>query len=135
MGILDKLRGKRDDDDGPVVEPPIDHAARRPQIDELEQALRVLARAMADVPGRMDNPGWRGLVDDYRWIASEAAHLSRRDFERSDLLDLVNLVRPLYPPDSVAPPAEYLPFEEEQARVLAAVHALRTPLPTEIETA
>jgi hypothetical protein len=131
MGILDKLRGRKEDDDEAVVEPQVDLDARRPQLDELETALRTLARAMADVPGRMDNPGWRGLVEDYRWVASEVAHLSRREFARADLLDVVNLVRPLYPPDSVSPPAEYLPFEAEQARVLAAVHALRVPLPSE----
>ena len=80
MGILDRLRGQHaeDTEDGPVVEPPIDRDARRAQLDELEESLRQLARAMADQPERMANPGWRGRVEDYRYAANEAAHISRR---------------------------------------------------------
>jgi hypothetical protein len=132
MGLLDRLRGRRADDTGGVVEPPIDRAVRREQLDELENALRALARAMADVPDRMNNPGWRGRVEDYRWAAMETYHLSQREFLRADVLDLINQIRPLYSPDAVAPPAEYLPFEAQQGRLLAAIQALRLPVPTEL---
>jgi len=133
MGILDRLRGRHagDTEDGTVVEPPIDRDARRAQLDELEESLRELARAMADQSDRMANPGWRGRVEDYRYAANEAAYISRREFQRSEILDLVNQIRPLYPPDAVAPPPEYLPFEAEQTRLLGAMHALRQPLPSE----
>jgi len=133
MGILDRLRGRHTEDTegGPVVEPPIDREARRAQLDELEESLRQLARAMADRPERMSNPGWRGRVEDYRYAANEAAHIARREFQRSEVLDIVNQIRPLYPPGVVAPSPEYLPFEAEQTRLLGALHALRQPLPSE----
>ena len=131
MGLLDRLRGRRTGGDGTVVEPPIDRAARGEQLDELENALRALARAMADVPERMNNPGWRGRVEDYQWAAMETYQLSQREFRRADVLDLINQIRPLYSPNAVAPPAEYLPFEAQQNRLLAAIQALRLPVPTE----
>jgi len=132
MGLLDRLRGRRADEESAAVEPPFDRAARREQLDELEDALRELARAMADVPGRMDNPGWRGRVQDYQWAAMETYHVSQREFGRTDVLDLINQIRPLYSPNAVAPPAEYLPFEAQQNRLLAAIQALRLPVPSEL---
>jgi hypothetical protein len=131
MGLLDRLRGRRGDDESAVTEPPFDRDARREQLNELENALRMLARAMAEVPGRMDNPGWRGRVEDYQWAAMETFQLSQRDFRRADVLDLINQIRPLYSPNAVAPPAEYLPFEAQQSRLLAAIQALRLPVPSE----
>jgi hypothetical protein len=132
MGLLDRLRGRRAADESALVEPPFDRDARREQLDELEDALRALARAMADVPGRMENPGWRGRVEDYQWAAMETYHVSQREFSRGDVLDLINQIRPLFSPNAVAPPAEYLPFEAQQNRLLAAVQALRLPVPSEL---
>lgn len=131
MGLLDRLRARRGDDASSVAEPPFDQDARREQLDELEDALRLLARAMAEVPGRMENPGWRGRVQDYQWAAMETYHMSQRDFGRADVLDLINQIRPLYSPNAVAPPVEYLPFEAQQNRLLAAIQALRLRLPSE----
>jgi hypothetical protein len=131
MGLLDRLRARRGDDASSVAEPPFDRAARREQLDELEDALRLLARAMAEVPGRMENPGWRGRVEDYQWAAMEAYQMSQRDFGRADVLDLINQIRPLYSPNAVAPPVEYLPFEAQQNRLLAAIQVLRLSLPSE----
>lgn len=116
------------DSDQPVVAP-VDLAARRAQLDELEQALRSLARAMAEDQERMANPGWRGRVDDLRFAANESAKLSRTEFHRSALQDLAAEVRLLYGPGDI--PAEYAPYQGEHDRVRAAVAALRGPLPTE----
>ncbi|HEX6337897.1 MAG TPA: hypothetical protein VFZ85_13135 [Jiangellaceae bacterium] len=135
MGLVDRVRAlfsstEPPDSEEPVIAP-VDLAARRAQLDELEDALRSLARAMADDEERMANPGWRGRVDDLRFAANEAGKLSRTEFHRSALQDLAAEVRLLYGPGDV--PAEYAPYQDEHDRVLAAVAALRAPLPTEAE--
>jgi hypothetical protein len=118
------------DADEPVVLP-VDLTARRAQLDELENALRELARAMAADEERMANPGWRGRVDDLRFAANEAGKLSRTEFDRAALQDLAAEVRPLYGPGDV--PAEYAPYQAQHDRVLAAAATLREPLPDEPE--
>ncbi|HSK26765.1 MAG TPA: hypothetical protein VK894_07640 [Jiangellales bacterium] len=134
MGLLDRLRGRDPEDDGAAAveapEPPLDAETRGAQLDALEQALRTLSRAMAD-DAHIANPGWSGRVDDLRFAANEAGRLSHEGFTRADLLDLVNQVRPLYPPGLATPPAEYAAYAEMQAQVLDAVAALRAPLATE----
>ena len=60
-----------------------------------------------------------------------AGRLSNEGFTRAELLDLANQVRPLYAPSLHQPPQEYLPYTDQQAVLLAAVAALRTPLPSE----
>jgi hypothetical protein len=133
MGLLDRLRGRREDDGDDEVppEPPLDVDARRAQLDDLERALRTISRAMAAETARMTNPGWRGRVEDLRFAANEAGRLSNEGFTRAELLDLANQVRPLYAPSLDQPPQEYLPYADQQAVLLAAVAALRTPLPSE----
>jgi hypothetical protein len=135
VGLADRVRAlfsgaERPDSEEPVVAP-VDLAARRAQLDELENALRTLASAMADDDERMTNPGWRGRVDDLRFAANEAGKLSRTEFHRSALQDLAAEVRLLYGPGYV--PAEYAPYQHEHDRVRAAAAALRAPLPTEPE--
>ena len=135
MGLVDRVRAlfggaEPPDSEEPIVVP-VDLSASRAQLDELEDALRGLARAMAEDEERMANPGWRGRVDDLRFAANESAKLSRTEFHRSALQDLAAEVRLLYGPGDV--PAEYAPYQSEHDRVLAAVAALRAPLPTEAE--
>lgn len=132
MGLIDRVKamfGESADSDEVVAGPPVDVEARRTQLDELDEALRVLARAMAADDELMRNPGWRGRVDDLRFAAGEASRLSRTEFDRAALHDLAAEVRPLYGPGDV--PAEYAPYQAEHERVLAAVAALRAPLPSE----
>jgi len=132
MGLLDRMKsafGGRDEGADAAPDPPVDVDARRAQLDDLEAAIRTLARAMAEDPGRMANPGWRGRVTDLRYAATEAGRLSREGFDRAALLDLAAEVRPLYGRGPV--PAEYTEFQAAHERVTAAVEALRGPLPSE----
>lgn len=132
MGLIDRLRGRREDEEDDVPpEPPLDVDARRVQLDDLERALRTISRSMAAETARMTNPGWRGRVEDLRFAANEAGRLSNEGFTRAELLDVANQVRPLYAPSSSQPPQEYLPYADQQAALLAAVAALRSPLPSE----
>jgi hypothetical protein len=135
MGLIDRVKAMLgtaaadETGDGAVGEVTVDAAARQVQLDELEEALRALARAMAANEELMANPGWRGRVDDLRFAANEAAHLGRSGFDRAALHDLAAEVRPLYAAGPV--PAEYAPYQVQHERVLAAVAALRDPLPSE----
>ena len=132
MGLVDRLRGALGGHaEAEPVEPPLDEAARRAQLDDLDDALRGLARAMAAEVALMTNPGWSGRVDEYRWVAGEAVRLSKHGFTRADLLDLANEVRPLFVPGAGEPPAEYARFAADQQRVLDATEALRATLPSE----
>ena len=70
MGILSKLFGRnRDDDDepAPIV---LDEERRKPQLLRLEKALDALAAEMRR-NSTMDNPGWRGRVNEYSRLAGE----------------------------------------------------------------
>jgi hypothetical protein len=132
MGLLDRVKaalGGRDDDGGEAIELPVDVDARRKQLGDLEEALRVLARAMAEDEGRMVNPGWRGRVADLRFAADEAGRLAGQGFDRAALGDLAAEVRPLYGHGPVPP--EYAPYQAAHDRVLAATESLRAPLPSE----
>jgi hypothetical protein len=134
MGVLDRVKSlfvkTGNDDDDEIVEAPVNVVARRAQLDELEKALRTLARAMAASEDRMANPGWRGRVEDLRFAADEAAQLSRSDITRAALHDVAAEVRTLYGPNRPVP-AEYAPYQAEHDRVVAAAAALRAPLSTE----
>jgi hypothetical protein len=134
MGVLDRFRSlfarSGNDDDDEIVEAPVNEVAQREQLDELQDALRALARVMAESVDRMANPGWRGRVEDLRFAADEAARVSHSDFTRAALYDVAAEVRPLYGPNRPVP-AEYAPYQAEHDRVVAAAAALRAPLPTE----
>jgi hypothetical protein len=135
MGLLDRVKAMLghsvddEEDEAVAAVAPVDVEARRSQLDELEEALRSLARAMAANGTLLANPGWRGRVDDLRFAANEAARLSHAGFDRVALQDLAAEVRPLYRSGEVPP--EYAPFQAEHERVQAAVGALRSPLPSE----
>jgi hypothetical protein len=138
MGLLDRVKAMlgnavdEDQDEAVPAVAPVDVEARRSQLDELEEALRSLARAMAANETLLANPGWRGRIDDLRFAANEAARLSHAGFDRVALQDLAAEVRPLYRSGEVPP--EYAPFQAEHDRVLAAAAALREPLQTEGES-
>lgn len=134
MGLIERMKARlagsaASEGDDVVDQIPLDADARRRQLDELEEALRTLARAMAANAELMANPGWRGRVDDLRFAANEAAQIGRSEFDRAALHDVAAEVRPLYGDGPV--PGEYAPYVAEHDRVLAAVAALRAPLPSE----
>ncbi|RYZ29476.1 MAG: hypothetical protein EOP01_05460, partial [Propionibacteriaceae bacterium] len=65
MGLFDKLfRRGSDDDEAEETLIALDVDARRPQLLRLEQALDALSRTMREVQS-VDNPGWRGRVNEY----------------------------------------------------------------------
>jgi hypothetical protein len=138
MGLLDRMKaalGGRDDagertaGGGDAAELPLDADARRAQLDDLEQALRTLARAMAADEARMANPGWSGRVADLRYAADQAGRLSREGFDRAALYDLAAEVPLLYGRGTVPP--DYVGYQAAHERVFVAVEALRAPLPSE----
>jgi hypothetical protein len=133
VGLVDRVKALFGSSDAPNADEPVvlpvDLPARRAQLEDLENALRELARAMAADEERMANPGWRGRIDDLRFAANEAAKLSRTEFDRAALQDLAAEVRPLYGGGNV--PEEYAPYQTEHDRVLAAAAALRERLSTE----
>lgn len=136
MGLLDRVKaafGGRDDESSEDLveapDPQVDVAARRQQLDELEEALRALSRQMSADTARMANPGWSGRVEDLRFGAAEARRLNQEGFDRADLFDLVAEVRPLYGAGPV--PADYAAYQAAHERVAAAAQALRAPLPSE----
>jgi hypothetical protein len=135
MGLLDRMKaafGSEAHVAEELVETPdvpLDVDARRAQLEELKASLTALATAMSEDQGRIANPGWRGRIEDVRFGAAEAERLSRRGFDRAALLDLAAEVRPLYGSGPVPP--EYAPYQAAHERVVAAVEAVRTPLPSE----
>jgi hypothetical protein len=142
MGLLDRFRkdprpaldgeGGASGDDDEVAPPiPLDVAARRLQLVDLDDALRRLARELAADTVHMANPGWAGMVSDYRAVAAEAARLERDGFDRADLTDLAAQVVPLWPPRLPEPPQEYRPYADSYRRVEEIVAALRETLPGE----
>ena len=128
MGFLGKLfgRGAEEDED---VEVPIalDVERRRTQLHRLEQSLDALASQMRDARS-VDNPGWRGRVDEYGRLAGEAMQLRRSVPTREQILDLVFEIRPVFT-GPVPPGLESLvPLQDE---VVAAAEELRELLPHE----
>ncbi|WP_129670176.1 hypothetical protein [Phytoactinopolyspora endophytica] len=130
MGLFDRVKDMFSGDSGEAPpELPLDVETRRAQLDELENALRDLARAMAGDEDRISNPGWRGRVEDLRFAANEAGRIAHEGFDRAALHDVAAEVRPLYNPGQVPP--EYAPYTAQHERVLQAVAALRSTLPSE----
>lgn len=128
MGILDKLFGrKRDDDDGEPAPIVLDAERRKPQLLRLEKALDALAAEMRQ-NSTMDNPGWRGRVNEYSRLAGECMQVRRGPISREAVLDLVFEVRPVF---SGAIPAGMESIKPLQDEVLAAAEDLRELLPGE----
>ena len=96
MGLFDKLFKRQSDDDGgedAVIT--LDLEARRPQLLRLEQGLDSLSRAMRDVQ-TVDNPGWRGRINEYSRLAGDAMVMRKGTPTREGVLDLVFEVRPVF---------------------------------------
>ena len=129
MGLFDKLfrRKSDDDDDGEETVIALDVDARRPQLLRLEQALDALARAMREVQS-VDNPGWRGRINEYSRLAGDAMVMRKGTPTREGVLDLVFEVRPVF---TGPPPAGLEVLVPLQAEVLAAAEDLRELRPGE----
>ncbi len=125
MGFLSRLLG-RSEAEPEEVTITLDVERRRAQLKRLESALDALSRRMRDEQ-TMDNPGWRGRVNEYSRLAGEAAML-RRAPTRDAIVDLVFEIRPVF--SGVAPEGMegLLPLQEE---LMAAAEDLRTLLPGE----
>jgi len=128
VGFLDKLlRRERDDDEGPETPIALDLDRRREQLGRLEKALDALAEQMREEQS-VDNPGWRGRVNEYGRLAGEATMLRRTSFDRDQLVDLVFEIRPVFT-GPIPPGMESLgPLQDE---VMAAAEDLRELLPHE----
>jgi hypothetical protein len=128
VGLLDKLFGRHkdaDEDDPTIV---LDLERRKPQLLRLEKALDALAAEMR-LNSTMDNPGWRGRVNEYSRLAGEVMQLRRSDeITREAVLDLVFEVRPVF---SGAVPAGMESIGPRQDEAMAAAEDLRTLLPGE----
>jgi len=128
VGLFDKLfRRQNDDDEGEETVITLDVAARRPQLLRLEQGLDALVRAMRDAQD-VDNPGWRGRINEYSRLAGDAMVMRKGTPTREGVLDLVFEVRPVF---TGSPPAELVPLAPLQDEVLAAAEDLRQLRPGE----
>lgn len=129
MGLLGKIFGRgsddEDGDEGPVITLDLDR--RRQQLDRLERGLDALSRRMRELQ-TVDNPGWRGRVNEYSRLAGDAMVMRRGVPTREGLLDLVFEVRPVFTGE---PPADLAPLAPLQEEVLAAAAELRELLPGE----
>ncbi len=128
MGFLGKLFGRdQDDDEGLDAPVTLDVESRRSELHRLEVALDALARQMREAQS-VDNPGWRGRVNEYGRLAGEAMTLRKGVPNREQLLDLVFQVRPVF--SGPVPPGleSLLPLQEE---VMAAAQDLRELKPNE----
>lgn len=127
MGLLDRLRGRKNDDDDAYAPITLNLERRRPQLLRLEQALDTLAKTMREEHTTHD-PGWRGRVNEYSRLAGDAMTLRRGTPTREELIDLVFAVRPVFTgpiPDGM----EALgPLQDE---VMAAAEDMRELLPGE----
>lgn len=128
MGFLDKLLGReRDDDEGTEAVVHLDRERRRAQLGRLENGLDALAGQMRQVQS-VDNPGWRGRVNEYGRLAGEASVLAATSFTREELLDLVFEVRPVFTGPIPTGLENLGPLQDE---VMAAAEDLRELLPHE----
>jgi hypothetical protein len=128
VSFLKKLFGRNDDDDeGSDVPITLNVEQRKAQLLRLEKALDALATEMR-AEQSMDNPGWRGRVNEYNRLAGEAMTQRKSVLARDALLDLVFEVRPVF---SGAIPAGMERLGPLQDEVMAAAEALQTILPGE----
>lgn len=98
MSFLRKLFKRDDDEDpedggSPIV---LDPAAYGPRLLRLEQALDAVAAEMR-ADQSMDNPGWRGRVNEYSRLAGECMQIRRASpLTKEAVLDIVFAVRPVF---------------------------------------
>ncbi len=125
MSFLKRLFGRQDDaEDVPIT---LDLDKRRPQLLRLEKALDALAAEMR-TDHTIDDPGWRGRVNEYSRLAGEAMTVRKGTPTRDEVLDLVFEVRPVFTGE-IPPGMEAIgPL---QAEVMAAADDLRQLLPGE----
>ena len=126
MSFLRKLFGRADEpeEDRPIT---LDAERRKVQLLRLEKALDALAAEMRNEQ-TMDNPGWRGRVNEYSRLAGECMDQRRGTLSRESVLDLVFEVRPVF----TGPiPAGMEPLGPLQDEVMAAANDLRELLPGE----
>jgi hypothetical protein len=133
MSFLSKLfkrADKNEDDETPIA---LDATARAPQLLRLERALDALANQMR-LAQTIDNPGWRGRVNEYSMLAGDAMQLNRACAQgsgavtREAVLDLVFSVRPVF---HGAIPAGLEALGPLQDEAMAAAADLRELLPSE----
>ncbi|GAA3622245.1 hypothetical protein [Microlunatus ginsengisoli] len=96
MSFLRKLF-KRDaaeeEDDSPIV---LDKESVAPRLLRLEKALDAVATEMRSDQS-MDNPGWRGRVNEYSQLAGDCMQVRRGStVTREAVLDIVFAVRPVF---------------------------------------
>ncbi len=127
MGILSKLFGRNREDDEEPTPIVLDAERRKPQLIRLEKALDALAADMR-TNSTMDNPGWRGRVNEYNRLAGEAMQLRRGELSRDAVLDLVFEIRPVFSGPVPAGMESIKPLQDE---VMAAAEDLRELLPGE----
>jgi len=127
MGFLGRLFGRGgedEDEDAPIT---LDLERRRAQLLRLEQGLDALASQMRQTQS-VDNPGWRGRVNEYGRLAGEAMTLRNGVPTREQILDLVFEVRPVF---TGPVPAGLEGLVVLQDEVLASAEDLRELLPHE----
>ena len=128
MGFLGKLFGRGGDDDEDVEVPiTLDVERRRSQLLRLEQGLDALAAQMRETQS-VDNPGWRGRVNEYDRLAGEAMMARKGVPTREQILDLVFEIRPVSTGPVPAGLDSLVPLQDE---VVAAAEDLRELLPHE----
>jgi hypothetical protein len=127
VGLLDRLLGRKNEDDGEDVPIALDQDRRREQLGRLEKALDALAATMRE-QSTMDNPGWRGRVNEYSRLAGETMTLRRGEITREAVLDLVFEVRPAFTGPIPGGLEAIGPLQDE---AMAAAEDLRTLLPGE----
>jgi len=127
MGFLGKLFGRSDDNENEDAPISLDLAQRRPQLLRLQHSLDALASQMREARS-VDNPGWRGRVEEYGRLAGEAMMLRKGSPAREQILDLVFEVRPVFTGPVPAGLESLVVLQDE---VLAAAEDLRQLLPQE----
>ena len=127
MGLLGKLFGRRDDDEGEETPLTLDLEVRRSQLQRLEQGLDALSRAMREVQ-TTENPGWRARINEYGRLAGDAMTMRRGVPTREGVLDLVFEVRPVFTGPAPDGLAGLTPLQDE---VMAAAADLRELRPGE----
>ena len=128
MNFLKKLFGRGGGDDEDVDVPiTLDVERRKVQLLRLEKGLDALSTQMRQEQS-MDNPGWRGRVNEYSRLAGVAAGQRRGPMSREELLDLVFEIRPVF---SGAIPEGLEQLGPLQDEVMAAAADLQALLPGE----